>query len=104
MVWFLTENFNDYEEVTVVQTPTETNIWDFHTFIYTQEFLFLSGIGVVVLMSLVVMCAACIASSKKKPRRPPGYDRAATQVQKIAKVLKNRIGHLFMYLYFRKWK
>lgn len=63
-----------------MQTPTETALWDFQTFIHTQEFLFFAGIGVVVLMSLVVMCAACIASGKKKPRRPPGYDRAATNV------------------------
>jgi hypothetical protein len=72
----------EFEEVTVIQTKSDLNFWDWdiQAFIYTQEFILLAAIAVVVVISLVIMCVACIASTRKKPRRPPGYDRAATQV------------------------
>lgn len=70
---------SEYQEVEeIIETPIQK--LDIATLIQSQEFFFFAGIAVIVLISLIIMCAACVASTKKKPRRPPGYDRAATQV------------------------
>lgn len=71
-----TSEYQEVEEISETPLPK----FDIAALIHSQEFIFFAGIAVVVFISLIVMCAACAASTKKKPRRPPGYDRAATQV------------------------
>ncbi|ODN04404.1 Tyrosine-protein kinase transmembrane receptor Ror2 [Orchesella cincta] len=73
---------NEYQEVEEFSESPVTR-FDIPTLMQSQEFIIFVGIAVIVLISLIVMCAACVASTKKKPRRPPGYDRAATQEVEI---------------------
>lgn len=79
-----TSEYQEVEEISETPIPK----FDIATLIQSQEFFFFVGIAVIVLISIVIMCAACFASTKKKPRRPPGYDRAATQVNHSSVVLQ----------------
>ncbi|CAL8077742.1 unnamed protein product [Orchesella dallaii] len=73
---------NEYQEI---EEFSESPIvrFDLPALMQSQEFIIFVGIAVIVVISLIVMCAACVASTKKKPRRPPGYDRAATNEVEI---------------------
>ena len=67
-----------FEDVVEVKMEAAFN---FMEFIHTKEFIFFCVVGFVILSSLIVMCVVCIASTSKKIRRSPGYNRAATQVR-----------------------
>ena len=76
---------DDFMEV----LPKEANPFDLMEFIQTKEFLFFCVVGLVILVSLLVMCVVCVSNAKRKGvGSPVGYNRAATQVE---------------YLIFQKW-